>query len=458
MVALNLRNANGSHFNPTTYAQFKTWILNATATNMAYMLSAQLAAMKLNVLNGFVDGAAVIYAPGTNSANAAGFAKVSDVIAEADAELPCTATPSAAALCAPISECSRTRSMTGTTTSRSSSRGRPPAPAHRFHKPVRGRALSASRALRRAGRRSAPRAAGASDARSVFARLPGRRAAVRVTARVWFFWRGGRWWLGALALAALVAARCDRAGRRDDRARPAAAEEVHEGARRRHATPACASATSARSVPGRTTSLAGYAVPKGRVCARRASSSSARPEPVLIDKQGRVSLDTALAAFDTGIADMPGGEARSRARSASSATRRFVLGALQAQAEKLSKAAARRCSTRSPPRRPTRSRSRSTTRRRRGSIRVRSPSRPPGRRRAGDGDHGRRRHRRRADHRARAHPQRPQGHALARLRAAAPDHDLVPGDRQDRQGKEASTPTSPTATCRRARRRRATSS
>jgi hypothetical protein len=87
MVTLNLRNANGSHFNPTGYAQFQPWLLSATATNMAYMLSAQLAAMKLNVLNGFVNGNALIYAPGTNSANANGFAKVSDVIAEADAEL-----------------------------------------------------------------------------------------------------------------------------------------------------------------------------------------------------------------------------------------------------------------------------------------------------------------------------------------------------------------------------------
>ena len=64
LVALNLRNANGSDFNPTTYAQLKTWLSNATATNMAYMLSAQLAAMKLNVFNGMVSGSDVIYAPG----------------------------------------------------------------------------------------------------------------------------------------------------------------------------------------------------------------------------------------------------------------------------------------------------------------------------------------------------------------------------------------------------------
>ena len=63
--ALNLRNGNGSHFNPgmtspvsQRYATFRTWILSANATNMAYMLSAQFAAMALNVEAGFVDPAA----------------------------------------------------------------------------------------------------------------------------------------------------------------------------------------------------------------------------------------------------------------------------------------------------------------------------------------------------------------------------------------------------------------
>ena len=54
---------------------------------MAYFLSAQLAAMKLNVLNGKVDGARLIYAPGANSANAAGFATVNAVVTEANTEL-----------------------------------------------------------------------------------------------------------------------------------------------------------------------------------------------------------------------------------------------------------------------------------------------------------------------------------------------------------------------------------
>jgi hypothetical protein len=87
MVALNLVNGAGSQFNPGTYAAFRTWLLSATATNMAYMLSAQLAAMELNVLNNHVNGNSLIYAPGTDSANAQGFATVCAVMAEANASL-----------------------------------------------------------------------------------------------------------------------------------------------------------------------------------------------------------------------------------------------------------------------------------------------------------------------------------------------------------------------------------
>jgi hypothetical protein len=87
LSGLNLRNANGSDFNPTTKGQVKTWLLNATATNMAYMLSAQLTAMELNVAHGKVSGSTLIYAPGTSSANSLGFATVNDVVAEANTEL-----------------------------------------------------------------------------------------------------------------------------------------------------------------------------------------------------------------------------------------------------------------------------------------------------------------------------------------------------------------------------------
>jgi hypothetical protein len=54
---------------------------------MAYMLSAQLTAMELNVFNGNVNGGGLIYAPGATSANALGFASVNAVMAEANAEL-----------------------------------------------------------------------------------------------------------------------------------------------------------------------------------------------------------------------------------------------------------------------------------------------------------------------------------------------------------------------------------
>jgi hypothetical protein len=87
LVGLNLRNANGSAFDPATYASLRTWLLNGTAINMAYMLSVQLAAMELNVLNGNVVGTALIFAPGTTSANALGFASVNAVMAEANTEL-----------------------------------------------------------------------------------------------------------------------------------------------------------------------------------------------------------------------------------------------------------------------------------------------------------------------------------------------------------------------------------
>ena len=87
LSGLNLRKADGTAFDPANYAAFRTWILNATATNMAYMLSAQLAAMELNVEAGNVDGDALIYAPGALGANLLGFITVNDLMAEANTEL-----------------------------------------------------------------------------------------------------------------------------------------------------------------------------------------------------------------------------------------------------------------------------------------------------------------------------------------------------------------------------------
>src|SRR5204863_6947800 len=52
-----LRNENGTvHTFTNVYSAFRTWLLGANATNMAYMLSAQLAALKLDVAYAGVDG------------------------------------------------------------------------------------------------------------------------------------------------------------------------------------------------------------------------------------------------------------------------------------------------------------------------------------------------------------------------------------------------------------------
>jgi len=65
--ALNLKNPDNSNFDPTTYAQFRAWLLNGDAVNMNYMLSVQLAAMKLNVEAGFVNPTQLVYAPGVTT-------------------------------------------------------------------------------------------------------------------------------------------------------------------------------------------------------------------------------------------------------------------------------------------------------------------------------------------------------------------------------------------------------
>lgn len=61
---LNLKGASGNDFNPSTYTGFRTWLRQADAVNIRYMLSAQLAAMYLNTTAGDVDGDALVYAPG----------------------------------------------------------------------------------------------------------------------------------------------------------------------------------------------------------------------------------------------------------------------------------------------------------------------------------------------------------------------------------------------------------
>lgn len=85
---LNLRNANGTNSDPASYTAFRTWILGATATNMAYMLSAQLAAMELNVRQGFVSGGAIL-SVGTAPAGCSvpAFVSVNSLMSAANASL-----------------------------------------------------------------------------------------------------------------------------------------------------------------------------------------------------------------------------------------------------------------------------------------------------------------------------------------------------------------------------------
>lgn len=87
-----LRNADGTEFNPTTAAQVKSFLLGATATNMANMLSAQMTAMYLNTAHGFVNGGAFVFGGSNPSGctvpvNGNGFITVNALIADAAAEL-----------------------------------------------------------------------------------------------------------------------------------------------------------------------------------------------------------------------------------------------------------------------------------------------------------------------------------------------------------------------------------
>ena len=55
-----LRNANGSNFDPTTIAQFQSWIISTNANNMANMLSSQMAATYLSIVHGFTNPSVLV--------------------------------------------------------------------------------------------------------------------------------------------------------------------------------------------------------------------------------------------------------------------------------------------------------------------------------------------------------------------------------------------------------------
>jgi hypothetical protein len=83
---ITLRNQNGSVYVPNILT-LSGWLKSANASNMANMLSAQFAAMLLNVAYKDANDDGMIYAPGTDSANSLGYALVSDLFYEAIALL-----------------------------------------------------------------------------------------------------------------------------------------------------------------------------------------------------------------------------------------------------------------------------------------------------------------------------------------------------------------------------------
>jgi hypothetical protein len=78
LTGLNLKNGTGNDFDPNTYTQFKNWLRDANAVEMKYMLSAQLAAAKLNVESGFVSGSVMLTVP--TGIDPSGVISVSDLI------------------------------------------------------------------------------------------------------------------------------------------------------------------------------------------------------------------------------------------------------------------------------------------------------------------------------------------------------------------------------------------
>ena len=92
---LNLVDDSGSDKIFGTNSDVKTWLKEARAKNMANMLSAQLAAMQLNVNHGYVDPTAYVYAQGVDDLT--NFVMIQDLMDIADAELddnPDTTSPS----------------------------------------------------------------------------------------------------------------------------------------------------------------------------------------------------------------------------------------------------------------------------------------------------------------------------------------------------------------------------
>jgi len=88
LSALNLRNKDGSDFDPADYKQLKKWLKNVNTGNRVYGLSVQLALLQLNVEAGFVNGNAIVYAAGCGSMGYVnGFIMINELISKANLAL-----------------------------------------------------------------------------------------------------------------------------------------------------------------------------------------------------------------------------------------------------------------------------------------------------------------------------------------------------------------------------------
>lgn len=87
LAALHLRDSAGGDFDPLTTDELGGWLRSASAFNMAYALSRQLAAMVLNVRLGALPSSAIVMAQGTRSGGASGYTTLRSLVDEADAEL-----------------------------------------------------------------------------------------------------------------------------------------------------------------------------------------------------------------------------------------------------------------------------------------------------------------------------------------------------------------------------------
>ncbi len=92
VLGLPLRKADGTFLGSVNLAQFQSFLVSTSATNMANMLSSQLAAMYLNVnCSHKVAGTDLVYAPSLMGypllANSAGLVSINAIIAASIVEL-----------------------------------------------------------------------------------------------------------------------------------------------------------------------------------------------------------------------------------------------------------------------------------------------------------------------------------------------------------------------------------